>query len=666
MQCPRCGIVSFDAEGKCACGFELSAPEGEAEQVPPEQVKVLKRISVFNVVMLALISGGVYIPLWFLRRSRELDRLKMGRINEATCNLAVIIWAFTIIFGVAIGTSQTFSIFLGMKLFATLLNLVCGLFILSLSFRARAIIQEAFSVRLSGLATFFFHSFYLQYRINRLAGGSQESTAAASEDGGHLREVAFDRALTRWPVITSVLVLLNVSLLVLAEVAGGSANPLVLRRFGAQINSMVLDGEYWRIMSMVFLHIGVLHLVGNSLALLYLGRTCENIYGRAQFLFLYICAGLAGSVATLLFHEPYMTSVGASGAIFGLMGAQIAFGLKHRGAIPRRFQRNFGLASLAWGVFMILEGFRVPNVNNAAHIGGLLGGLACALVLHPVVLSPQIAARRTRAAARAITGAVALGVLLITAGLAVQYAQREGYRELELKKGSLWFNPTVSEAEAKKLGQHLAAQGFFDAGSRVALFSKTGAAPLQKGTYIFEVMVGENTVHNIDYRVTFQLLALDLRRGVLGGPVQVHLLNQKLEVIGVIGDAATLESGNVKLYHSDAVKGPDAKKLMRYLAGEAFFRGGTGTFHLDRPRSRYELRMSARPDLELSGETMQHFSLLGLLLSEDVFGKAPLDIVLCDHHLRDLKLIKMAPRAGGYQQLLEAMRAAIKEEAPGR
>ena len=105
------------------------------------------------------------------------------------------------------------------------------------------------------------------------------------------------------------------------------------------------------------------------------------------------------------------------------------------------------------------------------------------------------------------------------------------------------------------------------------------------------------------------------------------------------------------------------QEITEGVVGEGFFCGGTGTFHLDRPRSRYELRMVARPDLELSGENMQHFSLLGLLLSEDVLRKAPVDIVLCDHRLRDLKLIKMAPPTAGYQQLLEAMRAAIKEKA---
>jgi len=302
----------------------------------------------------------------------------------------------------------------------------------------------------------------------------------------------------------------------------------------------------------------------------------------------------------------------------------------------------------------------VPNVNNAAHIGGLVGGLVCALALHPVILSPQIAARRARVAARAIMGVLALAIVLVTAGLAARHSRQEGFRKLTLDKGHIWFNPSVSEAKAKKLGQHLEGQGFFKAGSGVVLFSKKVAAGEGKGTYAFQIMVGDNTVHNIDHRVAFQMLALDLRRGVLDGPVQVHLLNRKMEVIGVIGGAGTLESGNVKLYHSAAVKRPEAKKLMTYLTSEAFFRAGTGTFHLDRPRSRYELRMTARPDLMLSGETMQHFGLLGLLISEDVFDKAPVDIVLCDHNLRDLKLIKMTPRAAGYEQQLEVMRAVTK------
>ena len=110
------------------------------------------------------------------------------------------------------------------------------------------------------------------------------------------------------------------------EMFGSSRNPYLLILFGAKYNPLILEGEWWRLITPMFLHIGLIHLVMNSFALYYLGTAVERIYGRYRFLFIYLFAGFAGTLASFLF-SPDSISAGASGGIFGLFGALLFFGI---------------------------------------------------------------------------------------------------------------------------------------------------------------------------------------------------------------------------------------------------------------------------------------------------------------------------------------------------
>jgi rhomboid protease GluP len=196
--------------------------------------------------------------------------------------------------------------------------------------------------------------------------------------------------------------LLGIILLVfgLVEMAGSTTSTLSLIQFGAKFDPLILEGEWWRFFSAMFLHIGFLHLFMNSLALFYLGGAVERIFGTSRFIIIYFLAGFIGSVSSFVFNDN--VSAGASGAIFGCFGALLYFGLIHK----RLFFRTMGMNVIVILVINLAFGFLVPMVDNGAHIGGLIGGFAGSAI---VGLPKQKGARsKILALLAAVTGAAIL------------------------------------------------------------------------------------------------------------------------------------------------------------------------------------------------------------------------------------------------------------------
>jgi len=157
-------------------------------------------------------------------------------------------------------------------------------------------------------------------------------------------------------------------------VAGGSENLRVLIDFGAKFNPLiVLEQEYWRLVTPMFLHIGLMHLAFNSYALLAFGRDVENLFGRSRFLALYLLSGVGGAVASFVGNDAI--SAGASGAVFGLVGAMLVFLLVYRNVFGQWGRQR--LTNLLFIVALNLAlGFAGGGIDNLGHIGGLLAGLA--------------------------------------------------------------------------------------------------------------------------------------------------------------------------------------------------------------------------------------------------------------------------------------------------
>jgi rhomboid protease GluP len=151
---------------------------------------------------------------------------------------------------------------------------------------------------------------------------------------------------------------------------------------GAKWNQAIDAGEWWRLFTPMVLHGNLTHLLFNSWALYALGTEAEQVYGTPRFLTLYLLSGLAGSIASYVFN-PDALSVGASGAIFGLLGALAAFAFTSRSFVGWEASKmQLGqMATLA--AINLAFGFVVPNIDNSAHIGGLIVGGIAGLALAP-------------------------------------------------------------------------------------------------------------------------------------------------------------------------------------------------------------------------------------------------------------------------------------------
>jgi len=179
----------------------------------------------------------------------------------------------------------------------------------------------------------------------------------------------------------------------------------------------VLAGEGWRLLSATLLHASVLHIVGNCLVLFLLGRLVEHAYGPLAFVVTYVGAGAAGTTLSLflLGHD----SIGASGAVLGMLGVCFAFGIRHRARIPRALRDFFGL-DLSIFVVLVAITSALPFVDWAGHLGGGLFGFVVGWFWPPSLLAPAPKGNTLRL--QQVLAGVALGAYafaIATVGLRV-------------------------------------------------------------------------------------------------------------------------------------------------------------------------------------------------------------------------------------------------------
>ena len=186
---------------------------------------------------------------------------------------------------------------------------------------------------------------------------------------------------SRRPVFTYIFLGINILIFLLMSLAGGSMNEPTLLGFGAKQNSAIDNGQWWRFITPIFIHIGLIHLFFNSYALWMVGPQVEKLYGPARFVLLYVGTGVAG-VAASYFYNPGVPSAGASGAIFGLFGVLLVFGLRYRNSIPPFFKRAVGTGVLPVIIINLIIGFTMSQfIDNSAHLGVLLAGAALAAMI---------------------------------------------------------------------------------------------------------------------------------------------------------------------------------------------------------------------------------------------------------------------------------------------
>jgi rhomboid protease GluP len=181
---------------------------------------------------------------------------------------------------------------------------------------------------------------------------------------------------------TVVIIVLCVIAYMIEVVVGHNFSPstAALLKTGASNGGLIFTGQWWRLFTAMFLHGNLLHIASNMWALFNLGLLAEILYGRRNYIFLYLIAGLGGSVLSVWWH-PQAVGVGASGAIFGIAGALLP---------ALKFQKNPRIAMALKGalksifmfvVFNLVLGATIPVIDNAAHVGGLLTGLLVGFLL---------------------------------------------------------------------------------------------------------------------------------------------------------------------------------------------------------------------------------------------------------------------------------------------
>jgi membrane associated rhomboid family serine protease len=213
-------------------------------------------------------------------------------------------------------------------------------------------------------------------------------------------------------LVTLTLIGINVAVWLAIQATGGSRSRLVDTLAllpasaakllpGGQVELVrgVTDGAWWQLLTSVFTHVEVLHIGFNMVALWFLGPPLEAMLGRARFLALYLVSGLTGSAAVMLFSSPHGQTLGASGAIFGLLGALLVVAVKRRTAVQ---------TVLVWLGLNLVFTFTVSGISWEGHVGGLVGGL---LLAGALVYAPR--ARRALLQWGAVVVVAALALVLV-------------------------------------------------------------------------------------------------------------------------------------------------------------------------------------------------------------------------------------------------------------
>jgi len=217
--------------------------------------------------------------------------------------------------------------------------------------------------------------------------------------------------LTPYVWVTYVLAAINLIVFIVMIAKGVRADqPSVddLVKWGGNVTALDYTTEPWRLFTSCFIHSGFMHIGMNLFGLLLLGQRAERMVGPWGFLLAYIASGLVGSIASSLVNQ-HLVSVGASGAIFGIVGLQLSILLTHPETPLRRSLQSAWTGMLVYLGYNLFSGFTTPGIDNAAHLGGLAAGALCGLVLSQRLEPESLDNRWWRNAVLAIGAVLVIG-----------------------------------------------------------------------------------------------------------------------------------------------------------------------------------------------------------------------------------------------------------------
>lgn len=231
--------------------------------------------------------------------------------------------------------------------------------------------------------------------------------------------------------VTNIIVALNAAVFVVMVIMGADwlmpteANMHVYIQFGANNAAATTNGEWWRLVTSMFIHYGILHIAVNMWALHQAGAFLERLQGRSVYAITYLACGIAGGFASIIWRGDQSWSAGASGAIFGVYGAILGYMLREHRGLPQAVYKPIIKSTVTFAIFNIIFGMSVPAIDNAAHMGGFVCGIVFGAVL---AQSLDIHLRRARRL-RTLSLAGVLIAALILAGM--EFSPRYNYHAID-------------------------------------------------------------------------------------------------------------------------------------------------------------------------------------------------------------------------------------------
>jgi membrane associated rhomboid family serine protease len=347
------------------------------------------------------------------------------------------------------------------------------------------------------------------------------------------------RAARPRALVTPALVAINVAVFVVMAVAGVSImnpTPQALLRWGADFGPLVAHGEWWRLLTAAFVHVGILHIALNMWVLFSGGIFTERLFGSRAFLTLYLLSAVGGSLASAAW-QPFMVSAGASGAIFGVYGGLVGLLLVQHKSIPKAAVASVGTSAIAFVGYNFLYGIvanshilsgvsGISNIDLAAHLGGLITGLIAGCALAFRVDPAAGGARFLRCVAVTVVGLA----LFVPIGLKLrnQDPKQAEAVAMEINGKSLTigmndrivYSGNATEADAIRLGQALKTIGFMKDRGTLVLYTKD-----QTGSVV-SFIVKDEAWQNPRLVSSFNLLG-NLIASATGTPLKLRLLNKE-------------------------------------------------------------------------------------------------------------------------------------------
>ncbi len=286
---------------------------------------------------------------------------------------------------------------------------------------------------------------------------SDDAELQDASDDAELQVAEFYAQLKRvtpYAFVTPALVLINVGVFVAMIAAGVDLmSPSIehLLSWGANYAPMTTGGEWWRLLTSNYLHIGIIHIAFNMYVLWDAGRLVERLLGNIGFIIMYVLSGVFGSFTTVLWN-PVVVSAGASGAVFGVYGCLIGYLLLSRGSIPNKVLKHIGSSALAFIAYNVFYAIGEEGIDMAAHVGGLATGFLCGVIMR---LPLALGSPGRRWVGNWIVGGIGAAVIAVAIGNGMGHVvdvQAALFRFGEVEERVLAkFNDTVEKAQAGEL-----------------------------------------------------------------------------------------------------------------------------------------------------------------------------------------------------------------------